>query len=129
MLYPVYVHLGNKKTAHGVTFPDFPGCFSAADDWNDLPRNIQEAVEAHFANGEPIPKATPLDKLVKNPEYVGGAWLMADIDLTRVNTKTLRLNISLPENLVTQIDSFAKSKHMSRSAFLASAAKREMKAA
>ena len=40
MLYPVYVHLGDAKHAHGVTFPDFPGCFSAADGWNDLPAAI-----------------------------------------------------------------------------------------
>ena len=37
MLYPVYVHPGDADHAHGVTFPDFPGCFSAADDWSDLP--------------------------------------------------------------------------------------------
>ena len=30
MLYPVYVHIGDADHAHGVTFPDFPGCFSAA---------------------------------------------------------------------------------------------------
>ena len=33
MLYPVYVHPGDESHAHGVTFPDFPGCFSAADEW------------------------------------------------------------------------------------------------
>jgi predicted RNase H-like HicB family nuclease len=47
-LYPVYVYIGNKKHAHGIVFPDFPGCFSAADHLEDLPANIQEAVEAHF---------------------------------------------------------------------------------
>ncbi len=31
MLYPVYVHQGDAEHAHGVTLPDFPGCFSAAD--------------------------------------------------------------------------------------------------
>jgi predicted RNase H-like HicB family nuclease len=49
MLYPVYVHVGDADHAHGVTFPDFPGCFSAADDWSDLPAAVQEAVEAHFS--------------------------------------------------------------------------------
>jgi hypothetical protein len=29
MLYPVYVHK-DPDSAYGVTFPDFPGCFSAA---------------------------------------------------------------------------------------------------
>ncbi len=92
MLYPVYVHVGNEREAHGVTFPDFPGCFSAAD-------------EAHF-HGEPeaVPPPTPLDRLVKDPEYQGGVWLLADIDLSRIETKPMRLNISLPSNLVQQID-------------------------
>ncbi len=31
MLYPAYVHIGDDQHAHGVTFPDFPGCCSAAD--------------------------------------------------------------------------------------------------
>ena len=46
MLYPVYVHPGDADHAHGVTFPDFPGCFSAADTWSDLPAAVQEAVLA-----------------------------------------------------------------------------------
>ena len=45
MLYPVYIHMGDADHAHGVTFPDFPGCFSAVDDWIDLPAAVQEAVE------------------------------------------------------------------------------------
>ena len=48
MLYPVYVHVGDDQYAHSVTIPDFPGCFSAADEWDDLPANIQEAVELHI---------------------------------------------------------------------------------
>ena len=32
MLYPVYVHVGDDQYAHSVTIPDFPGCFSAADE-------------------------------------------------------------------------------------------------
>lgn len=41
MLYPVYVHVGNATEAYGVTFPDFPGCFSAADEWADWLAAIQ----------------------------------------------------------------------------------------
>jgi predicted RNase H-like HicB family nuclease len=47
MLYPVYVHMGDARHAHGVTIPDFPGCFSAADDWAALPAQVQEAVEVY----------------------------------------------------------------------------------
>lgn len=43
-LGPVYIHK-DADTAYGVTFPDFPGCFSAADEMADLPRMAQEAVD------------------------------------------------------------------------------------
>ena len=131
MLYPVYVHPGDKKHAHGVTFPDFPGCFSAADSWEDLPAAIQEAVETHFHN-EPnaaVPAPTPLEKLSVMPDYQdGGVWLLADIDLSRIDIKPVRLNISLPSSLVHEIDAWAQHNHLTRSGFLALAAQRAMQA-
>jgi predicted RNase H-like HicB family nuclease len=127
MLYPVYVHLGDKKHAHGATIPDFPGCFSAADELDDLPAQVQEAVEVYFEGEDvEIPAPTPLEVLAADPEYQGGVWMLIDIDLSKVHTKAVRLNISLPERLVKQIDNAAKARHMTRSAFLALAAQHEM---
>ncbi len=123
MFYPVYVHPGDKDHAHGVTIPDFPGCFSAADDWVDIPAMIQEAAEVYF-DGESleIPPPTPLERLSRLEEFQGGVWMMVDIDTTRIRPKALRLNISLPEPLVRRIDHYAKTHHLSRSGFLARAA-------
>ncbi|MBF0614289.1 MAG: type II toxin-antitoxin system HicB family antitoxin [Magnetococcales bacterium] len=123
MFYPVYVHPGDKDHAHGVTIPDFPGCFSAADDWKEIPAMVQEAVEVHF-HGESmeIPPPRPLEELTCLEEFQGGGWMMIDIDLSRVRPKALRLNISLPEPLVRRIDDYARTRHMSRSGFLAHAA-------
>jgi predicted RNase H-like HicB family nuclease len=128
MLYPVYVHLGDDQHAYGVTIPDFPGCFSASDSWEELPANIQEAVELHF-EGEAldIPKPTPLNELAMQPEYEGGVWMMVDIDLARIQPKAVRLNISLPDSLVRRIDEYAKAHHLSRSGFLAKAAEEAMR--
>jgi len=127
MLYPVYVHPGDADHAHGVTFPDFPGCFSAADDWVDLPRMIQEAVEVYF-DGETgdIPPPTPLEKLASDPAYTGGTWLLADLDLERIHPRRIRLNVSLPAALVARIDRYAAAHHLSRSGFLAQAAERRL---
>ena len=84
MLYSLYVHVGDTKRAHGVTFPDFPGCFAAADEWEDLPNAVQEAVEAHFSDGgESVPEPTPLEQLTHDPQYEGGVWMLFDIDLSR----------------------------------------------
>ena len=128
MLYPVYVHPGDERHAHGVTFPDFPGCFSAADDWADLPRLIQEAVEVYF-EGEAVavPPPTPLEVLARDPAYTGGTWLLVDIDLERVNPRRVRLNVSLPAPLVARIDRYAAAHHLSRSGFLAQAAERRLR--
>lgn len=128
MLYPVYVHPGDERHAHGVTFPDFPGCFSAADDWADLPRLIQEAVEVYFEGeaGE-VPPPTPLEVLARDSAYVGGTWLLVDIDLERVNPRRVRLNVSLPAALVARIDRYAAAHHLSRSGFLAQAAEQRLR--
>lgn len=127
MLYPAYVHLGDEQHAHGVTLPDFPGCFSAADTWEALPGAIQEAVELYFeGETQEIPAPTPLERLAHDPEYEGGVWLLVDIDLARVRPKAMRLNISLPETLVRRIDAHARARHLSRSAFLAQAASEAM---
>lgn len=128
MLYPVYVHAGDDTHAHGVTFPDFEGCFAAADEWVDLPAAIQEAVQAHFY-GEPqvVPRPTALEVLARDPQYQGGAWLLAEVDLSRIDTHPVRLNVSLPANLVREIDAWAKSNHLTRSGFLAKAAQQAMR--
>ena len=65
MLYPVYVHVGDDQYAHSVTIPDFPGCFSAADEWDDLPANIQEAVELHIDGEEMgIPEPSSIEAML-----------------------------------------------------------------
>ena len=126
MLYPVYVHK-DSESAYGVTFPDFPGCFSASDDLEELPRLAQEAVEVHFEGEEvEIPSPTALEQLAADTAYEGGIWLLIEIDLAKVNTKSLRLNISLPANLVGEIDRYVAEHHMTRSGFLAKAAQQAM---
>ncbi|GFO56187.1 CopG family transcriptional regulator [Geomonas sp. Red276] len=123
MLYPAYIHLGDEEHAHGVTIPDFPGCFSAADEWVDLPRMIQEAAEVYFEGEDmPVPAPTPLEKLAANPDYQGGVWLLVDIDLAKLKVKARRVNITLSEKLLYEIDEYAEQNHMTRSGLLAQAA-------
>jgi len=127
MLYPIYVHMGDKKRAHGIQFPDFPGCFSAADDWQDINRMAQEAVECHVAGeSEPLPIPTPLEKLARDTKYKGGVWMLVDLDTTRLDPAPKRVNISLPSSLLSQIDEYAEEHHLTRSGFLAKAAQEAM---
>ena len=127
MLYSVYVHLGDEKHAHSVTIPDFPGCFSAADDWDLLPSKIQEAIEL-YCEGEDmeIPTPTPLEELVKNPDFEDGVWLLVDVDISKLLTKPVTIHVDLPENLISRIDHYAEIHQLTRSSFLARAALAEM---
>ncbi|OIQ85188.1 ribbon-helix-helix protein, copG family [mine drainage metagenome] len=78
---------------------------------------------------EGIPEPTRLEDLASDPDYSGGAWTLFDIDLSRINARAERLNISLPERLVQRIDTEARRRKLSRSAFLALAAEHEMSTA
>ena len=127
MLYLAYVQAGDEKHAHGIEFPDFPGCFSAADDWQEINGMAQEAVECHMAGEKmPIPTPTALEKLAADPRYEGGVWMLVDLDLSRIDPAPKRVNICLPGSLLAQIDSYAQLRHMSRSGFLAQAAQEAM---
>jgi predicted RNase H-like HicB family nuclease len=123
MLYPIYVHQGDSEHAHGITIPDFPGCFSAVDNWDDLPAMVQESIEL-YCEGEDmeLPKPSSLEKLVKNKEYQGGIWMMLDINVSRLNLKSVQLNISLPSKLVSRLDAYVSRHQMTRSDFLTLAA-------
>lgn len=127
MFYPIYVY-AEDGCAYGAIFPDIPGCFTAADELSDLPKAAQEAVEAYFgADTDPIPTASTPDVWANHEDYQdGGFWMMVDIDLNKVRSRAIRLNISLPEGLVQRIDAAAQERGQSRSAFLATAAEHEM---
>jgi len=85
--YPVYVFVGDKHS-HGVIVPDFPGCCSGANDWQDLPDMIQDAIEL-WCEGEnmDLPEPTPLEKLANDPDYVGGVWMVIDVDVTKLEIR------------------------------------------
>lgn len=126
MFYPVYVH-HEPGAAYGITIPDLPGVFSAADEAADIPRMVQEAVEAMYEGESAGPgPASPLERYSQSDEYTGGFWMLIDVDLSKLSTRAVRLNISLPEYLVGRIDEAAALRRMSRSAYLALAAEHEL---
>jgi predicted RNase H-like HicB family nuclease len=126
MLYPIYVHK-YADNAYGAVFPDFPDCYIGARGLQALPSAAQEAVELHFFGiAAPIPAPSMPQAWSSDARFSGGFWMMVEVDLAKVSSKAVRLNISLPRNLLGRIDSAAREHHLSRSAFLAMAAKRVM---
>lgn len=123
MLYPIYVHPGDKTHAHGVTIPDFPGCFSAADNWDDLAINVQQAIEL-YCEGEDmaLPKPSLMESLLHDTHYQDGVWVMIEVDTSKLSGRAVRINITVPELALYQIDKAAKKAGVSRSGFMTKAA-------
>lgn len=130
MLYPVYVYPGDGQTAHGIIFPDFPGCHSAADTWEDIPSMCQQAMLAHFA-GEPannVPAPSNPSDLESSGQYAGGLWMLVELDASALDAEPVQLKVSLPAHLVQSIDAYVEQHGMTRSSFLTEAAQAAMTA-
>lgn len=113
------------KKGFGVFFPDLPGCTSYGKTMEEAAINAEQALRGHLLlmieDGDHIPKQRPLDKIDHDPEIKEAARILVRADLPG---KAVRLNISLDEGLIEAIDATAQSRGMTRSGFLAEAAKR-----
>jgi predicted RNase H-like HicB family nuclease len=125
MFVPVVIHK-DRNSDYGVTVPDLPGCFSAGESIEAALAHAREAIELHLEglleHGEPLPEATPIEQLRRRRAYRGGVWFMIDVDPSKLRGPAARVNITLPERLLAQIDRAAAAENTSRSGFLASAA-------
>jgi predicted RNase H-like HicB family nuclease len=125
MRYPVVIHK-DSDSDYGVTVPDLPGCYSAGSTVDEALTNAVEAVQCHveglLIDGEAIPSGKGVELYRKKREYSGGIWALVDVDLSKLSGKTKRINITLPERILSQIDTFASQVGESRSGFLAHAA-------
>ncbi|WP_133510448.1 type II toxin-antitoxin system HicB family antitoxin [Candidatus Thiosymbion oneisti] len=124
MRYPVIIHK-DPSSDYGVTVPDLPGCFSAGDTLDEALENAQEAIECHLEgmllDGENIIVAKSLEEHKKNPKYDDGIWAIVNVDVSKLSGKAKRVNVTLPERLLTQMDNYASSHGESRSGLLAQA--------
>ncbi len=122
-----YCALIHKETESdfGVSFPDFPGCVTAGKTIDEAKDMAQEALSGHVKVmqefGEQTPEPTSLEKIVASPENADVIAFFI-VSIQNQKSKKIRVNITLPEDDLLQIDTFAKRYGMSRSAFLLKAA-------
>lgn len=125
MQYPIFIHK-DENSVYGVIVPDLPGCYSFGDTVEEAIQNSYEAVECHIEglllDNEPLPLKKPIEEHLENPDFEGGLLALIDIDISKISGKTTRINISLPERFLEQIDEFTKDHGGNRSAFLVDAA-------
>ena len=131
MRYVAFIHK-DPDSCFGVSFPDFPGCISAGDTLDEAVANGAEALAGHIkwmeADGDPVPPPRSLDQIRYDDSLAEDredAVLVA-IPLVRDLGSTTRINVSLDLGLLEAIDSEARQRRQTRSAFIASAVRKEL---
>jgi predicted RNase H-like HicB family nuclease len=130
MRYPIAIELGDADHAYGVIVPDLPGCFSAGDTLDEAIANTEEAIalflEDYLDNDQAPPKPSKLEDLRARKDYKGMTWAVVPIDLAKLNTRSVRVNITIPDRVLAAIDSYVGKRGESRSGFLTRAAMETM---
>ena len=115
----------DQYSDYSVSFPDFPGCITAGETIDEVKDMAHEALQFHIEglieDGDRIPEPSTLEKIMSDPDYADGVTFLL-ITVQDTNPKTVRVNITVPENTLHRIDAFAKKRGMSRSSFLIRAA-------
>jgi len=127
-----YIALIHKDadSDYGVSFPDFPGCISAGSTLDEARAGAAEALSLHvkgmIEDGDAVPEPSSLEAVMRDSENHDGVAILVDLV---EQVKSVRVNITLPDATLRAIDSYAEAHGMTRSGFLASAAKKEMESA
>lgn len=124
-----YLALVHKEanSAYGLSFPDLPGCFAAADNESDILRAGVEALELWFEEEAVVDPRGPeaISREVAG-DLAAGAFLIA-VPLVQPQSRQKRVNISLDAGTLSAIDSAAVGLGLTRSGFLTMAALNEIR--
>lgn len=121
--------------AYGVVFPDAPGCTAMAESQDEAIVHAADALAEWIADeiseGRTAPDPRSAESLMKDYEVrqaiVNGA-VLASVPLILETGRLARANISLDAGLLADIDEAARRRGLTRSAFLAAAARDKIKA-
>ena len=113
----------DETSGYGVTVPDLPGCFSAGDSIEKTILSGHEAIACHLEgllmDGEPIPERAALETHQASDEFKDGIWALVDVDVSKLSSRTRRVNITVPERVLAIVDKMAAREGESRSGLLA----------
>lgn len=122
--YIAIVHK-DPKSDFGVSFPDFPGCITAGKNIDDAKDMAQEALALHIQgmleDGNQLPNPSKLEEIMSDPDFADAVAYLV-VGVPDIKPRTIRVNITVPEMTLKQIDTAAKKRGMSRSSFLVHAA-------
>lgn len=125
-VFPAIVETG-EGGGYGLFFPDLPGCVTVADTLNDLAENAREALELHLEGmidaNMPIPSATPLDRLPRDPDIREAGVILVEAS----PEAAMIVRLTLSESLLSDIDDAARARGITRDAIIAESAEALLK--
>jgi len=130
MKYPIALKKIMGVENYKVSVPDLPGCECNGVNVDVSLSKIYETIATHLSilaeYGEAIPHATSIEHHLDN--YPNVIWGVIDIDITPYLGKSHKVNVTLPELLIKQIDDRVSksSAYKTRSGFIASACMSEL---
>ena len=111
-----------------VVFPDLPGCFTAGPSLDEAVAFAEEALALHVhglrENGEAPPKPSGIEDVMADPQSAGA--LLYLVPLKPLKGRMSRVNITLDEYLLAEIDAAARQVGSNRSKFLTAAARKAL---
>ncbi len=124
--------LGGAGELRGVRIPDLPGCVGAGSTPAEALAGATRAVGdviPHKGGGAgfEIPRARSVAEIVATEEIEGGEAAVL-IPLLLDSGRTVRANVTFDAGLLAAIDEAAQQRGLTRSAFLASAAREKIEA-
>jgi predicted RNase H-like HicB family nuclease len=115
----------------GVSFPDLPGCVTAGATLDEARDMAEEALALHLEgmaeDDDAIPEPSSPEAVMTDPENRTGVAILVAAPAQAV--KAVRINVTLPEDVLARVDAYAGAHGLSRSGFLALAARKAMTAA
>jgi predicted RNase H-like HicB family nuclease len=127
-----YIALIHKDgdSDYGVSFPDLPGVITAGSNLDEARRMATEALAFHLEglaqDGEAVPEPSSLEEIMTVAENKDGVAVL--IEAPAAEVKSVRVNVTLPADVLGEIDKYAEREGFTRSGFLAQAAKKAMAA-
>ena len=117
-----------KRSDFGVSFPDFSGCVTAGRTLDEARQFAEEALSLHvegiIAEGDDLPEPSSLESIMADPENREAVAILVIVE--PAPSRSVRVNVTLPEAVLQKIDEYALREKESRSAFLAQAALRRI---
>lgn len=124
--------IDGEAGAYGAAFPDCPGCTAMGETVDETIANAAEALREWMEDRQAatigLPQPRTVEALRLDPDVAVEMMqaVVASVPLLLDSGRSVRANLSLDAGLLAEIDEAARERRLTRSAFLASAAREKI---